>query len=81
MKIFTFPKYENLWRRERCLSYFWKGDSIIDQMEFYLDIALDYAIITWGLTLCGGKRSKDSLVSLSQAIEIGLSWVGWVARL
>ena len=35
----------------------------------YLDIALDYAIINWGLTLCGGKRSKDSLVDLPQAIE------------
>ena len=69
MKIFTFPKYENFLRRERWLSYFWKGDSIIDHMEFYLDIALDYAIINWGLTLCGGKRSKDSLVNLPQAIE------------
>ena len=36
---------------------------------FYLDIALDYALINWGLTLCGGKRSKDSLVNLPQAIE------------
>ena len=35
---------------------FWNGDSVIDHMEFYLDIALDYAIINWGLTLCGGKR-------------------------
>ena len=48
---------------------FWKGDSVIDHMEFYLDIALDYAIINWGLTLGGGKRSKDGLVNLPQAIE------------
>ena len=35
MKIFRFPKYENLWRRERWLSYFWKGDAIIESMDLF----------------------------------------------
>ena len=55
MKIFTFPKYENLWLRERGLSYFRKGDTIIDHMEFIWIMALDYATINYGWDLYGSE--------------------------
>ena len=48
---------------------FWEGKFHHRIYGIYLAIALDYAIINWGLTSCGGKRSKVGLVNLPQAIE------------
>ena len=53
MKISTFPKYEILWLRERGLSYFRKGNILIEHMEFIRNVALDYATVNYGQALYG----------------------------
>ena len=55
MKIFIFLKYENLWLRERGLSYFRKGNTIMGHMEFIWIMALDYATIIYGWDLYGSE--------------------------
>ena len=55
MKILRSPKYENLWFRERGLSYFRKGYTIMDHMEFIWIIAFDYATIIYGQAVYGSE--------------------------
>ena len=36
MKLLTFPKYENLWWRERMAFLFWKGNFIMEKGDIHL---------------------------------------------